>query len=56
MDSIRRQLAFDIQKKSEKYHRSKGFPKYLMDIDKAIAIIRGTEEEKNGCAEFDGRL
>ena len=46
MDSIRRQLAFDIQKKSEKYHLLEGLSKILMDIDKAIAIIRGTEEEK----------
>ena len=46
MDSIRRQLAFDIQRKSEKYHLLEGLSKILMDIDKAIAIIRGTEEEK----------
>lgn len=46
MDSIRRQLAFDIQKKSEKYHLLQGLAKILADIDKAIAIIRHTEEEK----------
>ncbi|MBR2382548.1 MAG: topoisomerase IV, partial [Anaerotignum sp.] len=46
MDSIRRQIAFDIQKKSEKFHLLQGLAKILADIDKAIAIIRNTEEEK----------
>jgi len=46
MDSIRRQIAFDIQKKSDKYHLLQGLAKILADIDKAIAIIRNTEEEK----------
>lgn len=46
MDSIRRQLSFDIQKKSEKFHLLQGLAKILADIDKAIAIIRHTEEEK----------
>lgn len=46
MDSIRRQIAFDIQKKSEKFHLLQGLAKILADIDKAIAIIRSTEEEK----------
>lgn len=57
MDSIRRQIAYDIQKKSEKYHLLVGLSKILMDIDKAIAIIRNTEEEKmvvpNLMAGFD---
>lgn len=46
VDSIRRQTAFDIQKKSEKYHLLEGLSKILTDIDKAISIIRNTEEEK----------
>lgn len=45
IDSIRRQLAFDINKKEEKYHLLMGLSKILMDIDKAIAIIRNTEQE-----------
>ncbi|WP_352399116.1 DNA gyrase subunit A [Anaerotignum sp.] len=45
MDSIRRQLAFDINKKEEKYHLLQGLSKILMDIDKAISIIRNTEQE-----------
>lgn len=57
MDSIRRQIAYDIQKKSEKYHLLVGLSKILMDIDQAIAIIRNTEEEKmvvpNLMAGFD---
>ncbi len=46
IDSLRRQIAFDIQKKSEKYHLLVGLSKMLIDIDRAIAIIRNTEEEK----------
>ena len=46
VDSIRRQLAFDMQKKSEKLHLLQGLAKILADIDKAISIIRHTEEEK----------
>lgn len=46
VESIRRQIAFDIQKKSEKFHLLQGLAKILADIDKAISIIRHTEEEK----------
>lgn len=44
--AIRRQLAFDIEKKSEKCHLLQGLAEILLDIDKAIAIIRNTEQEK----------
>lgn len=44
--SIKNQLAFDINKKSEKYHLLIGLSKILMDIDKAISIIRHTEKEE----------
>ena len=44
--AIRRQLTFDIEKKSEKYHLLQGLAEILLDIDKAIAIIRNTEQEK----------
>ena len=43
--SIKNQLEFDITKKSEKYHLLIGLSKILMDIDKAISIIRHTEKE-----------
>lgn len=45
IQSIKNQLAFDIKKKSEKYHLLMGLSKILLDIDKAITIIRGTELE-----------
>ena len=45
IDCIKRQTLFDIDKKSDKLHLLMGLKKILMDIDKAIAIIRGTEQE-----------
>lgn len=45
VDCIKRQTLFDIEKKSDKLHLLMGLKKILMDIDKAIAIIRGTEQE-----------
>jgi len=46
MTCIRRQTAFDIRKKSERLHLLEGLAKILLDIDKAIRIIRGTEKEE----------
>jgi len=46
MQCIRRQTAFDIQRKSERLHLLEGLNKILRDIDKAIRIIRGTEKEE----------
>ncbi|HOM01537.1 MAG TPA: DNA topoisomerase (ATP-hydrolyzing) subunit A [Acetivibrio sp.] len=45
MDCIKRQTLFDIDKKSQKLHILLGLEKILLDIDKAIKIIRNTEEE-----------
>ena len=42
---IKRQLAYDIDKKSEKLHLLEGLAKILVDIDKAIKIIRETPKE-----------
>jgi DNA gyrase subunit A len=42
---IKRQLLFDIGKKSEKLHLLQGLRKILLDIDKAIKIIRNTEQD-----------
>ncbi len=42
---IKRQTAFDIAKKEEKLHLLFGLRKILLDIDKAIAIIRNTEND-----------
>ena len=42
-ECVRRRVFFQLQKKKEKLHLLKGLQKILLDIDKAIAIIRGTE-------------
>ena len=44
-ESIRRRVYFDLSKKKDKLHLLKGLEKILLDIDKAIEIIRGTELE-----------
>ena len=45
MESIRRRVYYELQKKREKLHLLHGLGKILLDIDKAIEIIRGTELE-----------
>lgn len=45
MDCIRRRCLFDIEKKSERLHLLTGLSKILLDIDKAIRIIRNTEQD-----------
>ncbi|MBQ8377814.1 MAG: topoisomerase IV [Oscillospiraceae bacterium] len=42
---IKRGIAFDLKKKKDKLHLLKGLEKILLDIDKAIKIVRETEEE-----------
>ena len=44
-DSVRRRLYFVMKKKQDKLHLLKGLKRILLDIDKAIKIIRETEEE-----------
>lgn len=44
-DCIRRRVYFELGKKQEKLHLLKGLAKILLDIDKAIDIIRNTELE-----------
>jgi DNA gyrase subunit A len=44
-DCIKRRVYCEMQKKKEKLHLLKGLQKILLDIDKAISIIRATEEE-----------
>ncbi|MCD7772847.1 MAG: topoisomerase IV, partial [Ruminococcus sp.] len=44
-DCIKRRVTFDLKKKKEKLHLLKGLEKILLDIDKAIKIVRETEEE-----------
>ncbi len=42
---IKRQTAYDLEKKKVKHHLLSGLSKILLDIDKAISIIRDTEED-----------
>ena len=44
-DCVRRRIYFQIQKKEERLHLLKGLERILLDIDKAIRIIRETELE-----------
>ncbi len=45
MECVRRRVYFDLKKKQEKLHLLKGLERILLDIDKAIDIIRNTELE-----------
>lgn len=45
MDCVKRRISFDLKKKQEKLHLLKALGKILLDIDKAIKIIRETDEE-----------
>ena len=44
-ESVRRRVFFVLGKRKEKLHLLKGLKRILLDIDKAIKIIRETEEE-----------
>ena len=44
-DCVKRCIFFQIQKKEDRLHLLKGLERILLDIDKAIAIIRETELE-----------
>lgn len=46
MNCLRRELTFDLNKKKDKLHLLLGLGKILLDIDKAIKIIRHTEKEE----------
>ena len=45
MECVKRRTYFDRTKKAERLHLLKGLAKILLDIDKAIKIIRETDEE-----------
>ena len=45
MDCVRRRTYFTMKKKQEKLHLLKGLRRILLDIDRAIHIIRETEED-----------
>ena len=42
---VRRRITFDLNRAKEKLHLLEGLAKILLDIDKAISIIRETEQE-----------
>ena len=44
-ECVKRRVSFDLQKKKEKLHLLLGLKKILLDIDKAISIIRETAKE-----------
>ena len=44
---VRRELTYDLKKKKDKLHLLLGLGKILLDIDKAIRIIRNTEKEED---------
>lgn len=43
---VKRQLAYEIQAKQDRLHLLQGLEKILLDIDKAIKIIRETEKDE----------
>ena len=57
VECVRREITFDLQKKKDKLHLLEGLAKILLDIDKAIKIIRKTERDEdvvpNLCKGFD---
>ena len=47
LSCLKRELQFDLKKKKDKLHLLLGLGKILLDIDKAIKIIRHTEKEED---------
>ena len=47
MGCIRNGIRYDIEKKSEKLHLLTGLKKILLDIDKAVSIVRHTERDED---------
>ena len=47
LSCLKRELNFDLKKKKDKLHLLLGLGKILLDIDKAIRIIRHTEKEED---------
>lgn len=47
MECIKNSIRYDIEKKSEKLHLLTGLKKILLDIDKAVSIVRHTERDED---------
>ncbi|SCJ90651.1 DNA gyrase subunit A [Anaerotruncus sp. 2789STDY5834896] len=45
-ECVKRRIYFDLKKKKDRLHLLLGLSKILLDIDKAVAIVRETEEEQ----------
>ncbi len=45
-ECVRRRVYFNLQKAKQRFHLLQGLSKILLDIDKAIKIVRETEEER----------
>ena len=45
IECVKRRTYFDLNKKRDRLHLLRGLEKILLDIDKAVNIIRNTEEE-----------
>jgi DNA gyrase subunit A len=46
-ECVKRRLYFELKKKKDKLHLLKGLKKILLDIDRAVKIVRETEEESD---------
>ena len=46
-EAVRRRVYFDLNKQREKLHLLKGLEIILLDIDKAVRIVRETEQEED---------
>lgn len=47
MGCVKRELSYDLERKKERLHLLMALAKILLDIDKAIKIVRGTPLEKD---------
>lgn len=47
MGCVKREFSFDLAKKKDKLHLLRGLGKILLDIDRAVAIVRGTAKESD---------
>lgn len=47
MNCVKRRVDFDLRKKQDKLHLLLGLEKILLDIDKAVKIVRETENESD---------
>ena len=45
IECVRRRVVYDLNRAKEKLHLLRGLQKILLDIDKAVRIVRETEEE-----------